>query len=73
MFVSRSAMAAKTQKLEGRDAAFSSLNAAVEALNLAKEITGFAQAKAVFGSVGLLLTLIRVRAFLSQPGVRSLN
>ena len=38
------------------------LNAAVEVLNLAKEVSSVTPAKAVFGSVSVLLTMIRVRA-----------
>lgn len=37
------------------------LNVAIEAINLAKEISSITPAKAVFGSVGVLLTMIRVR------------
>ena len=36
------------------------LNAAIEAMNLAKEISSATPVKAVFGSVGVLLTMIRV-------------
>ena len=37
------------------------LNVAIETLNLAKEISSVTPAKAVFGSVSVLLTMIRVR------------
>ena len=43
-----------------RDGALSSLNVAIEAINLAKEISSIAPAKAVFGSVSVVLTMIRV-------------
>ena len=43
------------------------LNAAIEALNLAKEISSVTPAKAVFGSVSVLLVMIRVR-FLGSCG-----
>jgi len=36
------------------------LNVAIEALDLAKEISSIAPAKAVFGSVKVVLTIIRV-------------
>jgi len=39
----------------------SSLNVAIEAMNLAKEISSITPAKAVFGTVSILLTVIRVR------------
>ena len=52
-------MAADSQRPKGRDGALSMLNAAIEALNLAKEISSVTPAKAVFGSVSVLLTMIR--------------
>ena len=42
------------------------LNVAIEAMNLAKEISSVTPAKAVFGSVSVLLTMIRVRLFPSS-------
>jgi len=54
-------MDTKSQRPKGRDGALSSLNVVIEALNLAKEISGITPAKAAFGSVGVLLTMIRVR------------
>jgi len=53
-------MDAESQRARGRDGALSLLNAAIEALNLAKEISGVTPAKAAFGSVSVLLTMIRV-------------
>lgn len=50
---------------ESGDGSLSSLNATIETLNLAKELSGIAPAKAVFGSVSVLLTMIRVRFFIS--------
>ena len=44
-----------------RDDALSLLDAAIEAMNLAKEVSSVTPAKAVFGSVSALLTMIRVR------------
>ena len=55
-------MATKPQWSKGQDGTISSLNLAIEAMNLAKEISSFTPAKAVFGSVGVLLTMIRVRS-----------
>jgi hypothetical protein len=54
-----STMEAKSQQLNEREGAISALNAAIEALNLAK-ISSIPPTKAVFGSVVVLLTLIRV-------------
>ena len=53
-----------------QDDTLSSLNVAIGAMNIAKEITGIAPAKAVFGSVSVVLTMIRVsplRVRLDQP------
>ena len=52
------------QRQERRDGALSLLNVAIEAMNLAKEVSSVTPAKAVFGSVSVLLTMIRVRLFL---------
>ena len=54
-------MDADSQRPEWRDGLFSSLAVAIEALNLLKEISSVTPAKAVFGSVGVLLTMIVVR------------
>jgi len=58
-------MAAKPQQPKGRDGTISSLNVAIEVLNLAKEAASITPAKAAFGSVSILLTVIRVSLFLS--------
>ena len=57
-------MRADTPRPKRRDNTLSSLNVAIEALNLAKEISFITPAKAVFGSVGSLLTMLKVRRFL---------
>ena len=54
-------MEADSLRPRDRDGALSLLNAAIEAMNLAKEISSLTPAKAVFGSVGILLTMIKVR------------
>ena len=51
---------AKPQRPKGRGYTLSTLNATIEALNLAKEISCITPAKAVFGSVSVLLAMIRV-------------
>ena len=53
-----------SQRPKGRDRIFSSLNLAIEALNIAKDASGIPPAQAVFGSVSALLTMIRVRFLL---------
>ena len=44
----------------GRGNAISLLDAAIEVLNLAKEISSIAPAKAVFGTTSALLVMIKV-------------
>jgi len=58
-------MATKPQRQKGRDGSLSSLNIAIEAMNLAKEVSSITPAKALFGSVSALLTMIRVRSLVS--------
>jgi hypothetical protein len=53
-----STMDAKTQRRQ--DVTLSSLNVAIEAMNLAKEIASVTPAKAVFGSVSVILAMIKV-------------
>ena len=53
-------MAETSKRPKEREGAVSVLNAAIEALNLAKEASTITPAKAVFGSVGVALTMIRV-------------
>jgi len=61
-----STMAAKSQRpKKGRDRILSTLNVAIDGLNLAKEFTSGTPAPAVCGTVSVLLTMIRVRFHLS--------
>jgi len=53
-------MTDKSQRRKGRDGVLSSLGVAIDNLNLAKEVSSIAPAKAVFGSVAALLTTIWV-------------
>jgi len=53
-------MKAEFQRPKGRKGAMSALNAGIEALNRAKEVSSITPAKAVFGSVNVILALIRV-------------
>ena len=59
-----SAMADNSQQPKGQDGLLSSLNVAIDGLNLAKEISSVTPAKAVFGSVAILLAMIRVCSLL---------
>ena len=52
------------QRQKRRISSLSSLNLAIDAVNLAKEVSSITPAKVVFGSVGVLLTMIRVRLLL---------
>ena len=54
-------MQADPQRPKGRDGTLSSLNIAIETMNLAKEVSSITPAKAVFVSVSVLLTMVRVR------------
>ena len=53
-------MDAGSQRRNRQDDTLSLLNAAIDAMNLAKEAVSGTPAKAIFGSVGILLTMIRV-------------
>ena len=49
----------KSQRPERQDNTLSLLNAITEVANLAKELSGPTPAKAVFGTVGVILTMIK--------------
>ena len=49
-----------SQRPKEREGTISALNGAIEAMNLAKEVSSITPAKAVFGSVSFILTMIRV-------------
>ena len=57
-------MAAEPQRRKTREGVISTLNAAVEIMNLANERTSITPAKVVFGSASDVLTIIRVRFLL---------
>jgi len=59
-------MEAEPQRPKAREGVISGLNAAIEAMNLAKELTDITPAKAVFGTVSVILTMTRV----SFPSLR---
>lgn len=54
-------MDTRFQGTNRRNNALSLLNAAIDAMNLIKELSSMTPAKAVFGSVTILMTMIRVR------------
>jgi len=54
-------MTTKSQQPKNREGALSSLNVAIDIVNLAKEVSDVTPAKATFGTVSILLTMIRVR------------
>ena len=60
-----STMEAKSRRLKGRENTVSTLNVAIEALDLAKELSSITPARAVFGSVSVILVMIRVGFFLA--------
>jgi len=55
------AMAARSQRPQGRGGVLSALNMTIDALNLAREVSSIAPAKRAFGSVNALLAVTRVR------------
>jgi len=57
-------MAEQSKRPKGRDGALLSLNVAIDGLNIAKELSSITPATAVFGSVSILLTMIKVRFLL---------
>ena len=59
-----SVMETRFQRPKGRKGTLSSLNTVIDAVNLAKEVSGIPIAKAAFDSVSALLTMIRVRCLL---------
>lgn len=61
-----STMDAKSQKPKGRDATLSTLNLAIDALNILSDVSGIEPAKIAFSSVSALLTMIRVCFLLSR-------
>jgi len=60
-------MPTKPQRQKRREVTLSSLNVAIEALNIMKEATTATPAPAVFGTASVLLTMIRVRFSSSLP------
>ena len=53
-------MATKSQRPKGREGTISSLNAAIDAMDLAEKVSSITPAKAVFGTVSVLLVMIKV-------------
>ena len=60
-------MSTNSKRPNRREGILSSLNMAIDAMNLAKEATSMTPAKGVFGSVSILLTMIRVCCFSHSP------
>jgi len=56
-----STMEVKSQQPKDQKSVISLLIAAIEAVNLAKEVSSVTPAKAVFGTVSVLLTMLKVR------------
>ena len=59
----------KSQRQKRQENSLPLLNAAIQAMNLAKEAMSATPAGVVFGSVGILLTMIRVRFLPSSGGL----
>ena len=56
-----------SRRQERKDDALCLLDLAIEAMNLAKEISSITPAKAVFGTASVLLKMIKVRFLLPMP------
>jgi len=65
-------MDAKPQRPNDREGAIAALNAAIDALNLAK-VSSVPSAKAVFGAVSRLLATIRVCSLLFSDGLLQID
>ena len=50
----------RSQRSKRQDGILSSLNTAIDAMNIAKDVMGMTPAKAAFGTVSVLLTMIKV-------------
>lgn len=61
-------MATKSRRQNGRDGALPTLDTAIGDLTLAKDKTGVTQAKAVFDSASVVVTMIRVSFFPAHVG-----
>jgi len=55
-----STMDTKSQRPKRPDVTLSSLNVAIDAMNIAKDVVGMTPAKAAFGTVSVILIMIRV-------------
>ena len=58
-------MESKSERPEGKEGIISVLNGFIETLNLAKEVASNTPAKAAFGSVVVILAMVRVSRFLA--------
>ena len=56
-------MNTKSKKSKRRDDVLSSLNVVIEGLNIAENLSSITPAKAVFSTVSVVLTMIRVSFF----------
>ena len=59
-------MDANSKREKWQDGVISALNAAIQVMDLAKELASVTPAKAVFGSVSVLLEIIRVSVLFSD-------
>ena len=61
-------MAPNPQQPKRQGGVLSSLNVAIDAMNLAKEVMDITPAKAAFGAISIILTMIKVRFLLVPVG-----
>lgn len=62
-------MATKSQKSKGRENTLSLLNAAIDAVNVAKGATSATPAQVAFGAAIVLLTMIKVSFLCSRKRI----
>ena len=63
-------MDADSKRQKRREKVISLLDVAIEAMNLAKEVSSLTPAKAIFGSVSVLLAMIKVHILFCGDGLR---
>ena len=61
-------MNARSKQSKRRDDVLSSLNVTIEGLNIAQNLSSITPAKAVFSTVSVILTMIRVNFLLLREG-----
>lgn len=64
-------MASDPQRPKRPDSVVTSLNVAIDALNITKDILGSTPAKAVCGPISVILTMIKARSLYLRQSIRA--